>query len=253
MAKLDFNSFRSAAESEVVWERFLPSDYREILERAFVPLKFSSKKELFFNLCDSILLDGGKQSFALEKTSGRKSFTLSARQLSILHGDESNNWSWKSLPESRFSEVAELKTTNRIEIEGKIRTSTLSPNTIYVAYLIIKISDQSFGLYSIPSEISVTIGENVVTNTAYVRPKDKKKQQMESLLYGHRVQMLEMMVNRGDERLPIERKDGWMEIELGEFFISESDQEIIMSLTEIKGYQLKGGLMIEGIEIRPKY
>ncbi|CDP17217.1 unnamed protein product [Coffea canephora] len=246
------SSFRSAAGSDLVWERFLPSDYRDILARTLKPLKFSSKKELFFLFSESILLDGGKQSFALEKSSGRKSFTLSARGLSILHGNESNHWCWKSLTESRFAEAAELKTTNRIEIEGKIRTQMLSPNTTYGAHLIMKISSQSFGLDSIPSEISVNVGDNVVTNTACLRPKDETKQQMQSLFCANRMQMLKMRVNEGDERLPVERKDGWMEISLGEFFSGEVDEEITMSLMEIKGHQLKGGLIIEGIEVRPK-
>lgn len=246
------SSFRSAAESDLVWERFLPSDYRDILARTLEPLKFSSKKELFLLFSESILLDGGKQSFALEKSSGRKSFTLSARELSILHGNEPNHWCWKSLTESRFAEAAELKTADRIEIGGKIRTKMLSPNTVYGAYLIMRISNQSFGLDSIPSEISVTMGDNVITtNTAYLRPQDEKKQQMQSLFYANRVQMLKMRVNEGDERLPIERKDGWMEINLGEFFSGEVDEEISMGLMEIKGHQLKGGLIIEGIEVRP--
>ena len=55
------SSFRSAAGSDLVWERFLPSDYRDILARTLKPLKFSSKKELFFLFSESILLDGGKQ------------------------------------------------------------------------------------------------------------------------------------------------------------------------------------------------
>lgn len=53
--------FRSAAESDVVWERFLPSDYMEIVAKSVFPLKFSSKKELFFQLCNTILIDGGKK------------------------------------------------------------------------------------------------------------------------------------------------------------------------------------------------
>ena len=35
-----------------------------------------------------------------------------------------------------------------------------------------------------------------------------------------------------------------MEIELGEFFSGEANEEVKMSLMEIKGYQLKGGLVI---------
>ena len=42
-----------------------------------------------------------------------------------------------------------------------------------------------------------------------------------------------------------------MEIELGEFFSGEANEEVKMSLMEVKGYQLKGGIIIEGIEVRP--
>jgi hypothetical protein len=44
-----------------------------------------------------------------------------------------------------------------------------------------------------------------------------------------------------------------LEIELGEFFSGENDEEVKMSLMEVKGHHLKGGLIIEGIEIRPKH
>lgn len=54
-------TFQSAAESDVVWERFLPSDYLDIVSRSIAPLKFSSKKELFLHLCDPIFLDGGRK------------------------------------------------------------------------------------------------------------------------------------------------------------------------------------------------
>ena len=49
----------SAADSDIVWQSFLPSDYEDILSRAVNPFKFSSKKDLFFALCSPILIDGG--------------------------------------------------------------------------------------------------------------------------------------------------------------------------------------------------
>lgn len=53
--------FKSAAECDVVWERFLPHNHREIVSRAHPPLAFSSKKQLYFMLHDSaLLLDEGK-------------------------------------------------------------------------------------------------------------------------------------------------------------------------------------------------
>ncbi|KAI3445400.1 hypothetical protein Pfo_002065 [Paulownia fortunei] len=249
--------FRIPAESNVVWDKFLPSDcWRIVSSRTCTtPLKFSSKKELFFLLSGSILIDGGYKAFALEKSSGRKSYILSARELSILHSDEDSNWTWKSIQGSRFPEVAELITVDRLEIQGRIRAQTLSPNTKYGAYLVFKICDHGFGLDSIPCEISIASGGGELrTNTARLRDPDDKKRQLEGLFYRNRVQMMKERVNKGDERAARKREDGWLEMELGEFFVGghESDEEISMSLMEIKGYQLKGGLIVEGIEVRPK-
>ena len=53
--------FRAAAESDVVWERFLPADYHDILCRLVEPLVCSSRKEMFLRLCDPILIDGGSK------------------------------------------------------------------------------------------------------------------------------------------------------------------------------------------------
>ncbi|KAJ8752540.1 hypothetical protein K2173_004828 [Erythroxylum novogranatense] len=247
------SSFQSATESDIVWERFLPSDYQNIASRSTTPLKFSSRKELFLRLCSPVLIDGGRKSFKLERSSGKKSYVLSARELSITWSDEPMYWSWTSSPESRFSEVAVLTTISWLEIQGKIRTGMLSPNTRYGAYLILKIAARAYGLDLLPSEISVEVGNQVTNGTACLRRgQDEKKQQMERLLYGNRMQMLKSRVIEGDERVPVERKDGWLEIELGEFFNGESDEEVKMRFMEVKGHHLKGGLVIEGIEVRPK-
>lgn len=152
--------------------------------------------------------------------------------------------------------MAELKTVCRLEIHGKIRTQMLSPNTKYGAYLIIKISNRAFGLDLMPSEISVEVSNStqVCNGTAYLRCSDSKNKQMERLFYGNRREMLRSRVIEGDGRVPCERRDGdgWMELELGDFFNGEGDEEVKMSLREVKGYHLKGGLIIEGIEVRPK-
>ena len=52
---------------------------------------------------------------------------------------------------------------------------------------------------------------------------------------------------------PKARNDDWMELELGEFYIDEGDDgEVKIRLLEVKGGHWKRGLIIEGIEIRPK-
>ncbi|XP_019157051.1 PREDICTED: F-box protein PP2-B13-like isoform X2 [Ipomoea nil] len=256
------STFRSAAGADSVWERFLPSDYAQIVAKSTVPLKFSSKKDLFLQLCNSILIDHGNKSFALEKSTGLKSYMLSARELSIRYGHASDHWAWKYIPESRFAEVAELKTICRLEIQGKIRTETLSPNTKYGAYMVMKMTDGAFGLDAIPCEMSVAVGNDddqleTTAGTAYLRKPAEvaAKQWLEYALYRNRKEKLKSRVNGGgEERQLRERGDGWMEIEVGEFFAGEENEgEVTMRFTEVNGCHVKGGLVIEGIEIRPKH
>lgn len=53
--------FNSATESDLLWGKFLPDDYEDISSRYVSPRICSSKKELYFSLCDSpVLMDGGK-------------------------------------------------------------------------------------------------------------------------------------------------------------------------------------------------
>ncbi|KAL4636846.1 hypothetical protein ACB092_03G037200 [Castanea dentata] len=170
--------YHSAAESDVVWEMFLPTDYKDVVSRLITPLTFTTK-ELFVCLCNPVLIDGGRESFKLEKSSGKISYMLSARELSMTWGNDPMQWSSKSVPQSRFSEVAELKTTYWLDIRGKINTQILSSNTRYGAYLIMKISNRAYGLDSIPSEVSIEVGNKVCYGMAYLRHEDGMQQQME--------------------------------------------------------------------------
>lgn len=47
------------------------------------------------------------------------------------------------------------------------------------------------------------------------------------------------------------RYDGWMEVEMGEFFNEEGDGFIECRLWETNGY-VKGGLLVEGLEFRSR-
>ena len=52
------STFRSAAESDAVWEKFLPHDYDDIVARAVAPRPphFDSKKQLYLWLSDHPLI-----------------------------------------------------------------------------------------------------------------------------------------------------------------------------------------------------
>lgn len=56
-----------------------------------------------------------------------------------------------------------------------------------------------------------------------------------------------------DVMLPRKRADGWMEVELGEFYNGEGcDSEVSVCLKETEGGVFKTGLIVWGIEIRTK-
>ncbi|XP_042451506.1 F-box protein PP2-B10-like isoform X1 [Zingiber officinale] len=262
-------AFRSAVASDTVWNSFLPSDLESILARADRPVDFSSKKELFFRLCDKpILLDGGKMIFSLDRSSGAKCFMLSARELVITWADTDSYWRWVPEPDSRFSEVAELLSVCWLEIRGHFKCKMLSSKTTYAAYLIFKLSDRAYGLGHPLQEASVELGTELSTSVVCLQPSDMYAHMharrsrvwfRRGLHWRRRV----LTVNESQEadeeakeaagRVPQLRNDGWMEIELGEFYnCGEEDKEVDVSLLEVKGGHWKIGLIIEGIEIRPK-
>lgn len=265
------STFRSLAESDAVWDRFLPSDYHDIIGRSDhddcrqTPLVVASKKELYLYLCDHpILIDGGTKSFSLEKWSGKKRYMLAARDLSIVWADTPRYWRWISLPDSRFPEVAELLSVCWLEIRGKIYTRMLSPDTVYAAYLVFKSTSEVYGFEYQPVEVSVGIsGSEIETGTVYLDPKEGQRQRYQMVvprrigLFNHRginMQMPQVITSREKEgQYPKERGDGWLEIELGEYFNTRGeDRELEMNLMEVKGGNWKSGLIVQGIEIRPK-
>ncbi|CAH2046886.1 unnamed protein product [Thlaspi arvense] len=251
--------FWLAGDSDYVWEKFLPSGYKSIISQSTdYHWSVLSKKDIYRCLCDSLLIDNARKLFKINKFSGKISYILSARDISITSSHQESYWSWSNVSDSRFSESAELITTDLLEIKGKIQTGILSPNTRYGAYLIMKVTKRAYGLDLVPAEIWIkSRNGQIVKNTTYLCCVDEKKQQLKRLLYGNREERMATAVEAaggdGKRREPKGRDDGWMEIELGEFETREGDDdEVDMSLTEVKGYQLKGGIVIDGIEIRPK-
>ncbi|XP_022946535.1 F-box protein PP2-B15-like [Cucurbita moschata] len=259
------STFRSAAESDVVWSRFLPKNYAEIVAASDIsgesPL--CSKREAFFRLCSPILIEGGKKSFELERFSGKICYTLSARELAITWSSDPLCWSWKSDPQSRFAEVAELRASSWVEIHGRTRTGRLSPNTLYGAYLVVKTSEKGYGLDLMPAQVCVQLGDALQSSqgSVWLRRKEQSNLKMESLFYGNRRERAIKLfaADLGDNfdsngiRDVRQREDGWSEIELGEFFTGEDDEHLTMSFLETKGFQLKSGLVVQAIQIRPKH
>ncbi|CAA0815603.1 F-box protein PP2-B15 [Striga hermonthica] len=237
-------AFRGAADSDLTWETFLPPGYREILLRSVIPVPFSSKKDLFRLLSSApVLLDEGKMTFAIDKSTNKKCYMLSARELSIAWSSNEMCWSWKHLLNSRFSEAAELIMVCWLEIHGKINTTMLSPKTTYGVYIVIQLTNRAFGLDKLPVEVSLELDNYKTKNTIYLKREEHNED----------VVGLEPQVVKENVAVR-ERGDTWFEVELGEFYNADDrNKEVRVWLRETKGVHLKGGLVVEGIEVRPKH
>ncbi|XP_019181491.1 PREDICTED: F-box protein At2g02240-like [Ipomoea nil] len=236
--------FKAAAESDSVWGRFLPQDLSDILLRSRSPVVFSNMKELYFTLCNSPILldDGSKLSFSLDKSSGKKCFMIAARELDITWGNKQYYWELKPHPDSRFSEVANLRSVCWLDIRGVITTNMLSATTDYAAYLVFRLSDMACGLESAKSLVRFVSQE--------CDEEAENRADGVSLFGG---QSNRRGGSQTSNELRRERSDGWMEVELGSFYNDQGDDgDVEARLIEIWDLNWKSGLIVEGIEFRPK-
>ncbi|CAH8266514.1 unnamed protein product [Arabidopsis lyrata] len=227
-------TFESAVKSDIIWEKFLPAEYESLIPPS---RSFSSKKELYFSLCnDPVLIDDDKKSVWLEKASGKRCLMISAMNLSIIWGDTPHYWQWIPIPESRFEKVAKLVDVCWFEIRGRTNARVLSPRTRYSAYIVFK-KVECYGFQNVAIEAAVGVVGQEPSRRFICFDEAIRR-------YGGRRNFVK----------PKEREDGWMEIELGEFFIEGgimNSDEIEMSALETKLLNWKCGLIIQGIEIRP--
>ncbi|KAK1383506.1 hypothetical protein POM88_021241 [Heracleum sosnowskyi] len=128
---------------------------------------------------------------------------------------------------------------------GKISTSMLSPNTSYVAYLMVDFAQHKLsGIGDLPLEACVRInGGKNEKRTVYIplMPAWSKFDAAFKRLTG--------------PQYPRKRTDGWSEIELGEYFNKEGGNEKLcislnLRLSEMKRSEYNTA--IGGMGIRPK-
>uniref|UniRef100_A0ACD6ALH1 Uncharacterized protein n=1 Tax=Avena sativa TaxID=4498 RepID=A0ACD6ALH1_AVESA len=246
-------TFRPAADSDAVWSCFLPRDLPQFAEGE-LPGAAPSKKALFRRLSDQpALLPCKLVSMQLDRATGAKCYTLSARSLHIAWGDTPQYWEWIDLgidEVKRFSEAAKLRGVWWLDIRGKINRMMLSENLTYAAYMVFKLADDGFNLLHSPFQdatVSVAGSDSTqqVCLQSYMEVGDDGVPQKHILSSHIRVPLTDDIV------LPRKRADGWMEVELGEFYNEEGyDDEVSVSLMETHTW--KYGLVVWGIEIRVK-
>ncbi|KAF3338393.1 putative F-box protein PP2-B12 [Carex littledalei] len=234
-------NFQLAADADAVWEHFLPPDLDHILSRTEDQLVFTSKKDLYFLLSNrDIILDDGKMSFRLDRSSGAKIYMLSASRsaISIIWGDNPQYWQRVSPNrDSRFSEVARLIIVWWLKMSTRFSCKILTPKTNYTAYFVFKLEDDSSGL-DLPIDALIDFGEQESRHKICLQPRSSSTRQTPNNAI----------------RYPRVRDDGWSEVEIGEFYNDcEDDDEIVeLDVREVNGLWAKRGLIFYGIEIRPK-
>ncbi|CAL4967592.1 unnamed protein product [Urochloa decumbens] len=242
-------AFRAAADSDAVWSCFVPRDLPPLADGQLSPAP-PSKKALFMRLSDSpVLLADGPRSMWLDRETRAKCYMLSARALCIIWGDTPPYWRWIPITDSSFSEAAQLELVWWLEIRGNIDSKMLSKNSAYAAYIVFKVVDHgAYGLGSPFPETCVSLGGSKSTRQVCLHDKG-----CDESLWG-----LGQTTGRGpieippDVLLPRERADGWFELEMGEFQNDAGeDGEVSIRLMETSA-TVKSGLIVQGIEIRPK-
>ncbi|XP_057809658.1 F-box protein PP2-B10-like isoform X1 [Salvia miltiorrhiza] len=263
-----------ADASDAVWDRFLPSDLLQIVSRSVSPVVYANKKELYSRLCHSpILIDAGKLSFCLEKESGKKCYMVGASDLRIIWcGDSPQYWDLVSDKNSRFSKVAVLKSVCWLEIQGTIDTRMLSSNTIYGAYLVFKLDDRkAYGLKSANAFVRFTEDKvdggdtrNAILhhfNQENARNRHRRRTRKAPVRIGDgltEIVAVHLQAATGSQqqhsgRVAVRRSDEWMEVELGSFYRDGGDDGTVETwLLGTEGRQWKSGLIVQGIEFRPK-
>ncbi|KAF8014290.1 hypothetical protein BT93_H0202 [Corymbia citriodora subsp. variegata] len=217
--------FRSIADSDQVWANFLSPDCKNLIPQ------ISSKKSLYRHCCDHpVPINGRNMIFSLDKKSGKKCFLIGARELAITWGDDQRYWRWIAEPNSRFDQVARLLVVWWFHITIRINTKMLSPKTRYATYLVFRFNDYRRGLHR-PMESRVSLESDWSEECPNVILDPPK----------------------GESRSTRERGDGWLEIEMGEFYNENGDDGMLLcSLKEVDNHTPKRGLIVEGIELRPK-
>ncbi|CAM0913812.1 unnamed protein product [Alopecurus aequalis] len=157
---------------------------------------------------------------------------------------------------NRFSEAAKLRGVWWLQIRVKINSMILSQNLTYTAYLVFKLAADGFHLLDFPfQEALVSVAGRDSTHQvclqSYMEVGDDRVPKKNILMASVPTYRDPEVPLTDDIMLPQKRDDGWMEVELGDFYIEEGyNEKVSVSLTETKGW--KHGLVVWGVEIKIK-
>ncbi|PWA91734.1 protein kinase-like domain, Phloem protein 2-like protein [Artemisia annua] len=165
---------------------------------------------------------------------GKKKLLIVSAKAALQNVSNERLFTSKSSSDSRFQEVIELLPQKIFHIKCTIKSQMLSPYTEYACYLVFKRSDKYEGLHSPVKVHDVLHHENNKAEFLYfITPSP---------------------LNIHDTtRVPNQRKDGWMEIQLWKFYsysaFKDDSLSMNMKFTNLEGTM--SGLVVCGLEFRP--
>ncbi|KAB1212094.1 putative F-box protein PP2-B12 [Morella rubra] len=156
-----------------------------------------------------------EQSFAIDKLNEKKCYML-----------------------GKFAEVARKQADSRRQIlfGDEIETQILSPNTTSGTYFVYTMGYTAFNLEH-PVKLSLRSGNEMEGNASIGYLLQAKWYTVPLRPKGRRTHC---------------GKDNWLEIKIGEFFNGEDDGVVEMRLWENEHGGWNNGLVVHGIELRPK-
>nr|GME07023.1 putative late blight resistance protein homolog R1B-17 [Ipomoea batatas] len=167
------------------------------------------------------------------------SLWFEARELRITWGHVRKYWIWTFDADSGH-EVAKLKKVSAFDIGLTFGVRCLYKMSCYSAYLVFKLENGSY--------------EDVYTALAAVRyEKDNARYGWMNKQNWHTNVFLAKTKSYGDcGQFPNSRTDGWMEIKLGDFYVSSGNEgEVELRMWHTSNQMWKSGFVVRGVEIRP--
>ncbi|XP_044478056.1 F-box protein PP2-B1-like [Mangifera indica] len=182
----------------------------------------------------------------------------------------------------RFPEFDELIRVRSLEISGKISTGILSPGTNYAAYLVYKPTEKPYGFENQTVEVSVgLVGTEKQKRSVYLDAVSPSKRDQLGMFhsfvdhglslefpaswaradYGHhpslvyrtrRVKRQASLAKEDDGHHHKKRVDDWRKVKLGDFYNAGDENGELEMRVEARSGDWMGGLIVQGIEIRPK-
>ncbi|GJS10879.1 kinase-like domain, phloem protein 2-like protein [Tanacetum coccineum] len=173
--------------------------------------------------------------FWLGEVNGKKFLVLSAKATLYKFSDV---FLFTSKPSAhyRFQEVLELLPQQVFYVNCTIRSQMLSADTEYVCYLVFKLSEEYQGLHN------------------PVRARDLLHRENKEAEFFYFINPSPLNIN-DITRVPQEREDGWMEIQVWKFNSTHEfkDDSLSMNMKFTSHEGTMSGLIICGLEFRPTF